>query len=573
MKNSKALTRWVITILLCCIGIFPLQAQKNIIFDTDLGPDCDDAGAMAVLHKLADLHEINILAVMSCTSSEWNAPCADAINTYYGRPDIPIGTLKEPGFLKGSSYNEYVAKNFPNDLKSGNDAPDAVQLYRQILAAQPDNSVTIIAVGPLRNIKNLLQSGPDANSPLNGISLVAQKVKEFSCMGGAFPSGSEWNFNQDGVASQYVINHLPANVDVVFSPMNIGSNISTGARLTRETPVSNPVRKAYEKYAGVGRNNSSWDQTAVLYAARGLGDYWSLIANGYCNISSDGSTKWESSPDKNQSYLSWKTQAQKEMSVIIEDLMVQLPLNFAISNPVTSISLTPTISTLALGEELSLAANVLPIDATIAGVRWVSSNPAVATVAIDGVVSAVGQGKATITAITVNGAKKATCDITTVILGSVIAEYWTRLTGSNIPAIMPVTLPGKSSVLYSLEVPSNIMDNYLVRLKGYIIPTTSGIYNLYIASDDVGTLWLSSDANPANKTQIARVDDHTSVRAWTKSANQKSANITLTAGEKYYFEAIMKEGGGGDNLAVGWTGPGISTITVIGGSHIVKFVE
>src|SRR5207237_4193332 len=69
----------------------------RVIFDTDIGPDVDDVGAAAILNALADNGEARILAMGACTSSEWGAPCLDAINTYYGRPDIPIGTIKSEG--------------------------------------------------------------------------------------------------------------------------------------------------------------------------------------------------------------------------------------------------------------------------------------------------------------------------------------------------------------------------------------------------------------------------------------------------------------------------------------------
>ncbi len=45
----------------------------------------------------------------------------------------------------------------------------------------------------------------------------------------------------------------------------------------------------------------------------------------------------------------------------------------------------------------------------------------------------------------------------------------------------------------------------------------------------------------------------------TDYAEQKSAAITLVAGQKYYIEALQKEEGGGDNLAVGWAKPGQAT--------------
>ncbi len=218
MKNSNKLLQYCAAVLLFCSCILPLQAQKNVILDTDMGGDCDDTGALAVLHALADKGEANILAVGCCISDPNSAPAIQAINTYYGRPNIPVGTLKDLGLLPGPiTYIKYLATNFPNTLKSGANAPDAVQLYRQTLAAQPDNSATLIAIGPLRNIKNLLQSGADNYSNLNGLGLVAKKVNKFVLMGGAFASGSEWNMNQDGPSAEYVINNFPSSIEVVFT--------------------------------------------------------------------------------------------------------------------------------------------------------------------------------------------------------------------------------------------------------------------------------------------------------------------------------------------------------------------
>ena len=44
--------------------------------------------------------------------------------------------------------------------------------------------------------------------------------------------------------------------------------------------------------------------------------------------------------------------------------------------------------------------------------------------------------------------------------------------------------------------------------------------------------------------------------------------ISLEAGQRYYIEALMKESNGGDNLAVAWSGPGISGPTVISGEYL-----
>jgi hypothetical protein len=300
-------------------------APVRILFDSDIGPDCDDAGTAALLNALADRGEAAILGMACCTSSEWGAPCLDAINTWYGRPDVPVGTLKKGGFLCGGGdhkYNEHVAKNFPNDLKSGKNAPDAAELYRKILAAQPDGSVVMVAVGPLTNVANLLGSGPDASSPLPGAALVGKKVSRLVVMGGSYPKGHEWNFQQDGAAARKVNEEWPT--PIVFSGGEVGGNIGTGARLFSETPPENPVRKAYELYNGAGKNRSSWDQTAMLYAIKGETGVFRLSPEGTNSVTADGKNQWAAAPGGRHRYLV-KAVGDKEIAKVIEDFMVQPP--------------------------------------------------------------------------------------------------------------------------------------------------------------------------------------------------------------------------------------------------------
>jgi inosine-uridine nucleoside N-ribohydrolase len=160
----------------------PAALPARIIFDTDIGGDVDDAGALALLHALADRGEAQILGVLISKKNEWAGPCVDVINTWYGRPDLPIGyqrgcqhgyhNLKDPDVDTTATYGEAVSKAFPHRLKKSSDAPDAGLLCRRLLAAQPDHSVTIVSVGLLCNLRDLLDSRPDKYSKLDGEALV-----------------------------------------------------------------------------------------------------------------------------------------------------------------------------------------------------------------------------------------------------------------------------------------------------------------------------------------------------------------------------------------------------------------
>ncbi len=147
-------------------------------------------------------------------------------------------------------------------------------------------------------------------------------------------------------------------------------------------------------------------------------------------------------------------------------------------------------------------------------------------------------------------------------------ELWDNLTtalGNNLAALTNTDYnpawpdhpnPAYTTVLGSFETGVNTgMENYGQRLRGYLVPPMTGAYVFWISSDDSSNLFLSTDENPANKVLIARVDGWTNSREWTREANQQSSAINLVAGKRYYLEAIMQQGGGGDNLAVQWQLP------------------
>lgn len=116
--------------------------------------------------------------------------------------------------------------------------------------------------------------------------------------------------------------------------------------------------------------------------------------------------------------------------------------------------------------------------------------------------------------------------------------------------------PSLETIQSIFEAPAEFAENYGQRMRALLLPPVTGNYTFWIASDDGGALFLSSNDNPASKVQIATVNSWTSSREWTKEPNQQSAtNIFLTAGQRFYIEALQKEGGGGDNLAVRWRLP------------------
>ena len=180
-----------IIVTLLFAGSIRAQNRKDtipVIFDSDMGPDYDDVGAITLLHAFADSGRAKILATIASTKYEGVAAVFSVLNTYFQRPGIPIGLPKGDAlYLRDRQHwTDSLINNYPHAVNANAEVPDAVELYRKILSMQPDHSVTIITVGFLTNLANLLRSQPDNYSALDGKSLVNKKVKKLGMHGRAF---------------------------------------------------------------------------------------------------------------------------------------------------------------------------------------------------------------------------------------------------------------------------------------------------------------------------------------------------------------------------------------------------
>lgn len=302
--------------------------KPRIIFDTDIAEDCDDVGAMAVLHALADKDELEIIGMMVSMPVQYGAPALDVINTFYNRPDIPIGTLKNSQDSAGARnldvYNKALALRFPNDLKDGNNAPNSVALYRQLLENEKDNSVVILTVGPLTNLFHLMQSQPDAISTADGMDLIRKKVKLLITAGGRLPQGSSYNFRLAPEKSEYVINNWPT--EYWFVPNDLGDSVLTGREMIAHTTSDNPVHEAYRLYSLAHPGwqfRPSWDQMGVLIAARRESGLFKSDTSGSVTASK-AIIQWTSGLYKNHRWFQNNATVEQRRKVV-EDLMMQPP--------------------------------------------------------------------------------------------------------------------------------------------------------------------------------------------------------------------------------------------------------
>ena len=327
----KSISRIAFALLFLTLSSgFAWSAQPvKVIFDSDMGPDFDDVGAITIFHALAAKGECEILATVASDGYQDIAPTLEVFNRYFGKPEIPVGAPGKdaPVIASSNHWNDSLIVKYLPQKKTNADYPSATEVYRKALAAQPDGSVVIVTVGFLSNLETLLKSEPDQISKLSGKELVAKKVKKWVAMAGAFPEGSEFNVKQHAKASEYVIKNWPT--PILFSGFEIGVKIMTGSKVASKGSKNSPVHwtykyclETYDKKPVQTRN--SWDHTAVLCAVRDPENYFYVVGNGTFICNPDGSNSWNPEKNSNHSFLVHKYPYQK-IAGILDDLMLYEP--------------------------------------------------------------------------------------------------------------------------------------------------------------------------------------------------------------------------------------------------------
>lgn len=321
-----------------------LTQKKRIIqvmIDMDMDTDVEDLGALATLHALADNGEVQILSTTCTTTNNFSAPCISVINTWYRRPNLPVGVLKaqvNPGNTlqwPGYTFNKYLVLHFAGKFKSAAKVPDACTLMRKTLASSKGKIIIIVTGGPI-NLRYLLESKADIFSKLNGHDLVKEKVNYIAMVGGGYPAfKQEYNFVQDLESTRKVVLNWPT--PIYYCGYQLGSGIKTGQHLNTWCTSLNLVRTAYQKWDNFFqrrwnpayqeapiRPHGSWDQVAVLFAVRGTGEYFKLSPAGRNFLKSNGTSEWVPYVGGKDYYV-LRNAPQKKIAFEIEHLMAQAP--------------------------------------------------------------------------------------------------------------------------------------------------------------------------------------------------------------------------------------------------------
>jgi len=268
---------------------------KKIFIDTDMGSDCDDVAAVAILAHFHKLGKINLLGVSHTSATPRTVEYLDMVCRFYGyktknlaaaNKEWGIGEFREGFFddvLDGFTYSKSSL------------GLNAVQLMRKQLSTVKD--ATILCIGPLNNMSRFLNSSPDEISPLSGEEILAQNVKEVVVMGGIFNNKRyefygetfdvEYNIKSDTCSSKNFIENCPAKI--TFVEFELGYNVKTFAD-TVASAVETPIKRAYKLFNSDSRE--SWDVVAALYCLFGENGYYRASMDGECVVENNGKTNF-----------------------------------------------------------------------------------------------------------------------------------------------------------------------------------------------------------------------------------------------------------------------------------------
>jgi hypothetical protein len=313
----------------------------KVIFDTDMGSDCDDVGALALLHAYADQGKAEIIGcIFSSGRVPYGAGIIEAINIYYGRADIPIGAYHkgDVGDPVDKMNAQKLVQNtgtFGHSIMHSRDAQEQTRLNRTLLAQQADHSVTYITVGHTKGLHDLLVSAPDDLSPLSGAELVKKKLQRWVALGALGANNKarqykkDWNFffNDTAPYTKHLVEHFPGPIYFV----DAGSDVMTGKSL-KQAPAGTIVRAAYREWLWnyskkrLDDQRPSWDLATVYYAIEGPGDFLVNTGKGKLEFDIEKGCRWiDDSKGESQTSICQKEGVRMQFADYLNHLIALTP--------------------------------------------------------------------------------------------------------------------------------------------------------------------------------------------------------------------------------------------------------
>ncbi len=286
---------------------------KKIIFDTDLGSDCDDVIALDLLLSAAKAGECELLGITYSYFCAAACGCIYEILRQYGYENIPLGRMPIPEGRKefrGAYAYPVVEKFGKEDTPKYADVPDAVKILRKLLAE--NENVTLVVVGSMTNIASLIESAPDEVSPLDGKELMKRSVKEIAVMGcsfrhqdarnpqpdaimedGTLKPVCEWNIFCDIPAARRMFDTCP--VPITCSPFELGFNLYSGQPIYDAGTGETPDSYCMQVYGCFEHGHHSWDPATAYYALYGALPYFCKTVRGKITIDENGISYFDAS--------------------------------------------------------------------------------------------------------------------------------------------------------------------------------------------------------------------------------------------------------------------------------------
>ncbi|HNY81151.1 MAG TPA: PA14 domain-containing protein, partial [Sedimentisphaerales bacterium] len=151
---------------------------------------------------------------------------------------------------------------------------------------------------------------------------------------------------------------------------------------------------------------------------------------------------------------------------------------------------------------------------------------------------------------------------------TIMRQEWHQDIDASRPAIInflvdlvnPVPVPDVEVIMDESFYHGDHRDYYVAKFYGWLTVPETGNYQFHYACDDYGMLYVSQDEEMANAVEVAYVDGWCADAEWNKyPTTQHSEVMTLKKGQVMAVMAFFQDDAGGDNMDIGWTGPGLSS--------------
>ncbi len=295
------------------------EKPRSVILDTDIGPDCDDAGAIAVLCGYSRKLGFDISAVINCTSNPYGDGAVDALVRLFGLPGVPQGRFCRRSFLEEHCrYNKPVALDYSKAYAGGElTVGDSLEVYRKSLEAAPKKGVTVVTIGQFNALAEIFEAEPE---------LCAEKIYAIVSMAGSTDENvAEYNVVCDVPAAKSVFSAAQKlEIPLILLPFETGVDVMTG--FSADEAGRDALRDSYRYFTDGAMRRNSWDLTAVHFAAEGEGELYSLSAPMTADVLPGGQLKFCES-EKGCVFAADKKLSAEALASVLDGLMAKACVN------------------------------------------------------------------------------------------------------------------------------------------------------------------------------------------------------------------------------------------------------